>query len=122
MSESDLMIQNIGGVTVIDFSGTAILDGTTVESLSRKLMDIVEVQAQKKLLLNFNQVKFLSSSLLGVLIKLHKVVDANHGKVAISGLKSDLFKVFQITHMDKLFEFYEDEEPGLNSFGVYTKA
>ena len=42
------------------------------------------------------------------------------GRIVITSLRPELQKVFTIAKIEKLFEFYDDEEPGLNSFGVYT--
>lgn len=122
MSDARLVIQNIGGVTVVDFGGTVILDGTTIQSINRQLAELVDKQAQRKLLLEFSQVKFLSSSLLGVLIAVQKKVAQMKGRVVIAGLKPELRRVFQIAKVDGLFEFYDDQEPGLNSFGVHTNG
>jgi len=120
MGEQNLIVHDIHGVTVVDFSGLTILDQTTVESISRRLDELVEVKDRRKLLLEFSEVKFLSSSLLGALISLHKKVTARNGRIVITSLRPELQKVFKIAKIEKLFEFYDDEEPGLNSFGVYT--
>lgn len=121
MGEADLIVQNISGVTVANLGGSSILDGQTIESLSRKLFDLVDNQAHRKILLDFSQVKFLSSMMLGVLIRLQKRAAGINGRIAIYGLRPDLMKIFQITRLDKLFDFYDDEEKALNSFGVFTK-
>ncbi len=120
MGEQNLVVHEIHGVTVVDFSGLTILDQSTVESISQRLEELVEVKDRRKLLLDFSEVKFLSSSLLGALISLQMKVTARNGRVVITSLRSELQKVFKLAKVEKLFEFYDDEEPGLNSFGVYT--
>lgn len=86
MAEAQLVIQNIGGVTVVDFSDAAILDGPTIASVGRRLYELTDEQAQRKILLVLSQVKFFSSSMLGVLINLHKKSATIKGRVAIAGL------------------------------------
>jgi len=120
MAEAQLLVQNIGGVVVVSFSSVAILDGPTIEAVARQLYTLVDDQAQRKILLDFSEVKFLSSSLLGVLIGLQKKAGAIKGRVVIAGLRPSLHRVFKITRLEKLFDFYEAEEPALNSFGVFT--
>jgi len=120
MSENQLVIQEIGGVTVANFGGSSILDGTTVDALGRQLFDLIDNQARRKVLLDFTRVKFLSSSMLGVLIRMQKRAGAIGGRVAILGMKPDLHRVFKISRLDKLFDFYDDEDDAFHSFGAFS--
>ncbi len=120
MTEAQLVIQNIGGVVVVNFGGASILDAQTIETIGRQLYELVDKQAQRKIVLDFSQVKSLSSSLLGVLVSLRNKAKAIKGQVAITGLRPELRKPFKITRMDKFFRFFEDEDSALNSFGVKT--
>ena len=56
--------------------------------------------------------------MLGVLIRMQKRAGAIKGRVAILGLQPDLYKVFKITRLDKLFDFYDKEDDAMKSFGV----
>ena len=120
MAETQLVVQNISGVVVANFTEASILDAQGIEAIGRQLYELVDDQAQRKILLDFSRVRFLSSSMLGVLISLQKKSQAIKGQVAICGLRGDLKKPFEITHLDKLFKFHKNEEAGLNSFSVYT--
>lgn len=115
-----LVVQNIGDVVVVNFGDTAILDGLTIDAITRSLLDLVDNQARRKILLDFSRVRFLSSSMLGVLIRLQKRIGAINGRLAILGLRPELHKVFKITRLDKLFNFYNDEQDALNSFNAPT--
>ena len=116
MAEAGLIVQEIGGVTVINFAGSSILDESTVQSLSRRLYDLAENQDRRKILLDFTPVRSLSSSMLGVLIRLRKRTDSVGGRVAIYGLRPELRRVFKITRLHKLFDFYDDDDEALRSF------
>lgn len=116
MTQADLVVQNIGGVVIANFSGTCILDETTIAALSKSLLDLVDQQAQRKIMLDFSGIKFLSSAMLGVLIRLQKRATLIKGRVIIFGLRPELHKIFKITRLDKLFEFYDDERKALSSF------
>jgi len=118
MAQAKLLIQNITGVTVVDFSGSTILDGPTIEDIGRQLYELVDQQAHRKILLDFSQVRFLSSSMLGVLIALRKKAQAIRGRLAIAGLRPELRKVFKISQMEKLFEFHDDQGSAMGSLSV----
>jgi len=118
MSESQLLVNTESGVTVVTFRTASILDGSAIEGIGRELFDLVDNQAQRKLILDFHQVKFLSSSMLGVLIQLQKKAGAIKGRAVIVNLKPELRKVFTITRLDKLFTFFDSDRDALESFGV----
>ena len=120
MTEVELVVQSIGDVVVVNLGSSAILDGITVEAVARRLFELVDQQARRKILLDFSQVKFLSSSMLGVLIRLQKRSGAIKGRVVICGLRPELHKVFKITRLDKVLEFADTEETALKMLNVTT--
>ena len=120
MVRGRLHIQTIGGVTVANFSDTSILDATVIDALGEELYDLVENQDRRRLVLDFEKVRFLSSQALGMLITLRKKTDAAKGRIALCAMRPELFKVFKISNLHKLFKFYENEEKALNSFDVFT--
>lgn len=120
MAGGNLHIQTIGDVTVVNFIEASILDAGSINSIGQQLYELVDTQDRKKLVLDFEKVRFLSSMALGVLINLRKKSAAIKGSVALCSLRPELFRVFKISKLDKLFKCYENEEKALNSFDVYT--
>ena len=121
MAEAQLVVQTLGDVVVVDLGSTTVLDAPTIEAVGKRLYELVDKQAQRKIILDFSQVRFLSSMILGVLIRLRKRAEAIHGRVVICGLRPELHKVFKISKLDRLFEFYSNEEEALKSFDVYMR-
>jgi anti-anti-sigma factor len=118
---SELVISKVADVTVADFRNAAVLDGETVERIGNALYQLVDAQAQRKIVLDFTNVRFLSSTMLGVLIALHKKAAAIKGMVVLCGLKPDLYKVFKIMKLDKLLKFAPDEQNALEILDVFRK-
>ena len=118
MAGGHLFIHPIRDVTIVNFNQTAILDTVQIQQLGEELYELVDAQARRKVVLDFSNVKFLSSSALGVLITMQKKAKEIKGRLLLCGLKPDLRKVFKITSLEKLFEFFETEEQALNAFGV----
>ena len=56
MAEAQLVVQEISGVTVANLSSASILDGAAVDAIAKKLFDLVETQARRKILLDFTRV------------------------------------------------------------------
>ena len=61
-----LLVQTIRDVTIVDFRDSSILDTVQIEQIGQQLFKLVDEQAKKKLVLDFETVRFLSSSALGM--------------------------------------------------------
>lgn len=111
MSEdSRLKIESIHGATVAGFKDASILDSATIQRIATELYALVESDASAPIVLDFNEVRFLSSQALGVLLTLRKRADAKGVKIALARLRPDLQRVFKITSLDKLFKFFDSCE------------
>jgi anti-anti-sigma factor len=115
---SRTMIQKLGKVTVVDFIDTAITDNQQIQQITEELEQLIDDQDQKYLLLDFSSVKFLSSQTMGMLLTMHGSLIRKKGWLGICGLRKELYKAFQLTKLDKLFNFYKTEHEALNALGV----
>lgn len=121
--EADLMSSNrrlqvteAGEVTVVHFNDRKILDESNIQEMGQELFDLIERQDRKKLLLNFTHVEFLSSAALGKLITLNKRRKAHGASLKLCGIRPDIYEVFSITKLDRLFEIHEDEADAMAAF------
>ena len=114
--EGKLMVQTIQGITVVIFEDESILDPLQVQDIGQKLHRLVEDEDRQRMILDFQKVKILSSQMLGVLIGMLKRIHSSKGRIVICGMKAELYKVFKITNLDKLFSFYDSEGKALRSF------
>ena len=117
--ENELLITPYKDVTVVSFQNISVLDSANIEALGRSLMELVEKQDTRKLVLEFTSVRFMSSQALGVLLQLKKSMDPVHGKIVIAGIRPDLYKVFKITNLHKMFTFHADLDQALQEFNIY---
>tara|TARA_B100000949_G_scaffold225259_1_gene229326 strand:- start:614 stop:958 length:345 start_codon:yes stop_codon:yes gene_type:complete len=79
----------------------------------RKDLDIYN---PKKLLLNLEEVVFMSSNTLGMLVSVHKQITNAGGQVKIVLVSKTVLDVFKITNLHKIFKVYNDEHDALNDF------
>jgi anti-sigma B factor antagonist len=84
--------------------------------MGQELFQLVEEQKRSKILLNFTSVDFLSSAALGKLITLDKKVKAHGGMLKLSNIQPDIYEVFAITKLNKLFDIRDDEAAALVAF------
>jgi anti-sigma B factor antagonist len=111
-----LTMSDVGDVTVVRFVDRKILDELNIQELGQELFQLVEEENKTRLLLNFQQVEFLSSAALGKLITLDKKVKAHGGKMKFSNIRPEIYEVFAITKLNKLFDIKDDEADALAAF------
>jgi anti-sigma B factor antagonist len=111
-----LQTNEVGEVTVVRFVDRKILDEANIQELGQELFQLIEEENRTKLLLNFSNVEFLSSAALGKLITLDKKVKAHAGRLKLSNIRPEIYEVFAITKLNKLFDIKDDEAAALAAF------
>jgi anti-sigma B factor antagonist len=111
-----LDVSEIGDVTVVRFRDPKIIEDLNIQELGSEMFRLVEEEDRRKLLLNFSTVDFLSSAALGKLITLDKKVKAHGGQLMLSNIRPEIFEVFQITKLTRLFDIRDDEADALAAF------
>ncbi len=111
-----LNVSDVGEVAVVRFVDRKILDELNIQELGQELFQLVEEDNKTRLLLNFQQVEFLSSAALGKLITLDKKVKAHGGKMKMCNIRPEIYEVFAITKLNKLFDIKDDEADALAAF------
>ena len=82
----------------------------------------IKNQKPKNLLIDFTGVKFFSSQALGILLDAKKKLSALKGNVIISGINPQLYRVFKITNLDKIFKFYPDAKAAISDLKKLQKS
>jgi anti-sigma B factor antagonist len=103
-----------GGVAVVDASGRLVY-APPEEGLRDRLSRIFD-DGCPFILLNLEAIEMADSSGLGDLIAAYASILRRGGVVKLLHPSGRLAKVLQHTHIDALFEVYEDEESALASF------
>lgn len=111
-----LQVSEVGDVTVVRFVDRKILDEASIQELGQELFQLVEVEKRTKLVLNFSKVDFLSSAALGKLLTLEKKIRVHKGKLKLTNIRPEIYEVFAITKLNKLFEIVDDEAKALEAF------
>jgi anti-anti-sigma factor len=111
-----LEVNDVGDITVVHFRDQKIIEDLGIQELGQELFNLVEVENRMKLVLNFSAVDFLSSAALGKLITLDKKVKAKKGALRLCNIRSEIYEVFAITRLDRLFKIKDDEADALASF------
>src|SRR6185312_1419477 len=111
-----LEVEDIGDIAVVNFVDKKILDEQNIQMIGDDLFRLVDELGRRKILLNFQNVEFMSSAALGKLIALHRKLQGVQGKLVLCKIAKDILDVFKITKLDKILTIVADEQTGLQSF------
>lgn len=114
---SRLKVSRQDGVTVVGFKDASILDATTIRQIGRELYAIVTEEPNRRVVLDFSEVRFLSSQALGVLLTLRRKADQSGAIVALASIRPELVRVFKITNLDQLFQFHPTAAQAVEALG-----
>jgi len=106
-------VSESASVSVVRFADQKIIDPEAIQELGQELFDLVERDERKKLVLNFANVEFLSSAALGKLITFEKKAKRSDAQLILTNISPEIFQVFAITNLDKLFQIKDTEADAL---------
>ena len=113
---SRLSVHERDGVTHISFLDRNILDEVNIQQIGEEIGRIVDAQLHPKILINFENVDHLSSAALGTLITINNKVKSKSGQLRLTQIDPQIYEVFVITKLNKLFQIHESPEQALASF------
>jgi anti-sigma B factor antagonist len=103
-------------IRVVEFTQNKILDEGNIAEIGNTLRGLVEEKPNPKLLLDFANVDHMSSAALGMLINTNNMIKQRNGQLRLAGIKPQIFEVFVITKLNKLFRILPTRAEALTSF------
>jgi anti-sigma B factor antagonist len=103
-------------IRVVEFTNNKILDEANIADIGARLQTLIEESEHPRLLLDFTTVDHLSSAALGMLINVNNRIKQRNGQLRLTNIKSQIFEVFRITKLDRLFRIYPTRAEALVSF------
>src|SRR5215468_8890574 len=113
---SRLEVEDNGEIAIVNFIDRKILDEQNIQKIGEDLFSLIDQYDRKKILLNFSNVEYLSSAALGKFITLNKKVNAAGGRLILCNIDAQIYEVFEITKLNKLFNIQKEEQAALQAF------
>lgn len=113
---SSVVTEQKGDVTVCYFRDAKILDEAIIQSIGQELGQAADQAVAKKLVVNFRNVSFMSSAMIGKIILLNKKCKAADVKLKLCEISPNVMEVFKLMRLHKSLEIYNDEEKAVGSF------
>jgi len=94
--------------TIVTFTEEKILEEKDLQALQESIMSVIDQAERINLILDFCNVRFLSSAVLGLLIRVSKKVYERDGKLGLCNIDPKIYEIFKITRLTKIFDIYQD--------------
>jgi len=108
-------VEYTDNATIATFTSEKILEDKDIQALQETVVSIIEQAERINLILDFINVKFLSSAVLGLLIRVSKKVYENDGQLKLCNINPKIYEIFKITRLTKIFDIYPDVESAVRS-------
>ena len=103
-------------VLCVYFNDARIVDEAMIQQIGSELMHTVGYAANKKLLLNFQGVSFMSSGMIGKILLLNEKCKKAEVKLRLCGISDKIMKVFKLMRLNKRLDIQKSEEKALKKF------
>ena len=113
---SRLRVKKVNDVTQVEFVDRNILDEANIQLIGEELASIIDGSPSPKLLISFSNVDHLSSAALGALITCRNKLNTKGGQLRLSDIDPQIYEVFVITKLNKLFEIHPTAQEAIGSF------
>lgn len=105
-----LTLQEHGDVLVAGFTMRMLNDEENIEQLGQELFSLVEQYNWLKLVLDLSSVEYVTSSVLGKLITLHRKLHRSQGKLILIGLTPGVDSILRTAKLLSYFTVAESRD------------
>jgi anti-sigma B factor antagonist len=113
MAEFSTAITDKGDISVINVSG--YLDAHTAPTLEDNFTDLID-QNKFKIVVNFEELAYISSAGLGVFMAYIEKIRNNSGDIKLTNMNDKVYNIFDLLGFPLLYEIYKTENEALNKF------
>jgi anti-sigma B factor antagonist len=116
MAKPRISVEYMDNATIIAFTDEKILEETDIRALQESVVSVIEQAEGLNLVLDFHSVKYLSSAVLGLLIRISKRIYERGGQLRLCNINPKIYEVFRITRLTQVFDIYDDLESATRGF------
>ena len=104
-----ISVEYAENATIVTFTDEKILEEMDIRALRESIMSVIEsAPGGINLILDFCNVRFLSSAVLGLLIRVSKKIYERDGRLKLRNINPKIYEIFKITRLTKIFDICQD--------------
>ena len=115
-TQTNLTIHKQTDICIVEFEDRKILEELAISQIGERLNELAKEYDKPRLLLDFKNVEHLSSAALGMLITLKNQLREQQGQLVLANINSQIYEVFKITRLNKLFNIHDTTESAIKAF------
>ena len=108
-----LLTRQAEDVLVAYFQDVRIIDESRITNLGQELTELVNNPDNQKIVLNFENVSFMSSAMIGKLVLFGKKCSSAKVSLRLCNINENVDEVFKLMKLGKVFSLDSDEETAL---------
>ena len=113
-----LTLQEFGDVLVAGFTMRMLNDEENIELLGQELFSLVEQYNWLKLVLDLSNVEYLTSSVLGKLITLHRKLHRSQGRLVLFGLSPGVDSILRTAKLLTYFTVADNRDTAVGQLAT----
>ncbi len=111
-----ITLEERGDVLVVGFTMRMLNDEENIEQLGQELFSLVEQYNWLKLALDMSSIEYLTSSVIGKLITLHRKLHRSQGKLVLFSLSPGVDSILATSKLLNYFTVAADKDAALALF------
>jgi anti-anti-sigma factor len=111
-ARSKLEVEEADGVTVVNILERSIVQENEIEQIGAELERLID-KGKRNILLDFGQVKHMSSQAVGLLLQAQKRCKAGGGVLKVCNPNPEVAEIFKITNLPRVIEIHADGDQAL---------
>ena len=108
-------VERLGDALVVQFHDSKITGDLAISGLGDELYAIVGRPDCQKLVLDFSNVDFLSSAMLGKLISINRKMKERGGTLRLCGICPNIRLIFKYTHLETIFDIRDTQSDAVEA-------
>lgn len=113
MAEFSTTLKDLGGINTIYLKG--FLDAHTAPVLENVFANLID-KKQYSIVVNFNELAYISSAGLGVFMAFIERIRDNNGDIKLAAMTDKVYNIFDLLGFPLLYEIYRTEDEAVSKF------
>ena len=104
-------------VLIAYFQDARIIDAKRIQGLGEELAELVANPRYEKIILNFQNVSFMSSAMISKLIHFGKRCKASDTRLCFCDINENIEQIFEVMQLGKVFAVSQSEDKAIEEIG-----
>ncbi len=113
---SSLRTEQKDDVLVVYITASKILENAKIQQIGQELSQVAEQNPGGKVVLNFHEVKFMSSAMINNVVNFHRKCQKSDVTLKLCDISKEVMEVFNLMRLHKFLDIQKNEEKAIESF------